>query len=307
MKWLITILISLFIVINVNAQYFPVFSQYLTNGLVINPAYAGSREVLSAGLFYRNQMSGFKGSPNYEVFSVHTPLKNSNVGLGLLVLNENVGPVQNSHLYFNYAYKILVGYESKIALGFKAGINYCNYNLNKIFLNDPADPSFAEGTQSFLLPNIGGGLYYYSTHFFLGLSIPYFLSYKEKNDHSGYTFYNDFNNYNFLLTSGYLFDFSNAFRLKPTIMFKYYGKKQQQLDLNMTFILFNDKIWIGGIYRMNEAIGGTLEVQINPQFRFCYSYEYTGGIANYFNYTSHEIGIRYEFNYKIKAFNPRYF
>lgn len=207
-------IIFLFVLLsaNANAQYFPVFSQYVSNGLVLNPAYTGSREVLSINMLYRNQMVGFNGAPQYQTISAHAPLKNDNIGLGILLFNESAGPVRNTHLYTNYSYRIRMG-KGKLSMGLKIGFNYGQYSWNNVYTNDNNDPAFNNNNNSFILPNAGAGVYYYSKKYFAGFSIPYFLSYKENEDHNGFSFYHDFKNYNFLITSGYLFSFSRGFKV----------------------------------------------------------------------------------------------
>lgn len=288
------------------SQYFPIFSQYISNGLVINPAYTGSREVLSLNFMYRNQMTGFEGAPVYETFTVHAPLKNPRVGVGFMAFNEKAGPTRNTQAYATYAYRIRF-VKGRLSLGLKAGINYGDYNWKNVYTNDSNDPAFSNKNNTFILPNIGAGIYYYSKKFFTGISVPYFLTYKESSNRSSYDIVNDIKNYNFLITAGYLLNFSRGFKLKPSCLVKYYTNSQEQVDLNLNFILLNDKLWLGTAYRLDEAMAGILEVQLSPQFRAGYTYEYAGKTTSYFNYTSHEITLRYEFSYKIKAFNPRYF
>jgi type IX secretion system PorP/SprF family membrane protein len=288
------------------AQSIPVFSDYISNGLLINPAYAGSREVLSLSLLFRDEWVGFENSPLYETFSAHAPLKNAHIGLGFVFMNEKSGSTVNTHAYFNYAYRMNMG-KGKLALGLKAGFNYTNNDWNNLYLNNPIDPTFSDKTKKYILPNFGIGAYYSTDRVFAGLSIPYILSYRESSAGSGYKIYHDMKNYNYLLTAGYLFDISRNFKLKPSFLLKYNAIMKQQFDLNLNFILLNDKLWIGTACRFDEALSSSLELQINPQLRFGYSFDYSGLQSNYFNYTSHEIFIRYEFSYKIKAFNPRYF
>ncbi len=286
-------------------QYYPIFSQYLANGLLINPGYTGSREVLSLNALYRKQMLGFAGSPQYFVLSAHTALKNPLIGLGFLFFDEKIGPIHNSHLYLHYSFRIPTE-NGWLSLGLKGGINYAQYNWEKIYLNDPEDPAFKE-SQIFILPNFGAGIYYYTSKFYTGISVPYFLSYKEKNNYKSISFQNNIKNYNYLISGGYLFYFSKDFKFKPSLLLKLYAQSQSQLDINSTFMIFDDKINITLAYRMNEALVGSFDVYINPQLRIGYTYEYAGKIARFFNYTSHEIGIRYEFLFKIRATNPRYF
>ena len=301
MKRLIYILtIFLSFEANTIAQNFSVFSQYVNNGLLLSPAYTGSREVLSMNLMYRNQWVGFEGAPVYQTFSVHAPLKASKIALGLLVLNENEGAYHNTQVYFNYAYRMLLG-NGKLSMGLRVGIDYGSYNLKNIYLNDQDDNQFSNKTNSVLRPNMGAGIYYYNNKAFAGFSIPYLLSYKTAG-----VYYN-IKNYTYLITAGYLLDFSRDFKLKPSALLKYNSYLNQQLDLNLNAILLNNKLWLGVAYRMNEAYTAMLEVQLNPQFRVGYTFEYSARNISQFNNTSHEIGLRYEFSYKIKAFNPRYF
>jgi type IX secretion system PorP/SprF family membrane protein len=303
------ILFILFIIINclnVASQSFPVFSQYISNGLIINPAYTGSREVLSLNLLYRNQWVGFDGSPVFQTLSAHAPLKNANIGLGFQLFNEKSGPIRNTQAYFNYAYRIKTD-NGRLALGLKAGFNYYSFNWKDVYLNDQSDAAFNTSSGSFILPNCGVGAYYYSRRMFMGFSVPYIFSYKRDSSNGKYVAYHDFNNYDCFLTGGYLLDFSKNFKLKPSVLLRFNPVMQQQLDMNLTFIFLNDKIWISEAYRMNDAISSSIELQVNPQLRFGYAFDYSGLKTNYFKYTSHEIFVRYEFSYKIKAFNPRYF
>lgn len=303
----IIFIISLILAIvysNLQAQYFPVFSQYVSNGLILNPAYAGSREVLSLSLQYRDQWVEFDGSPKYETFSAHAPLKNNNIGVGVLVLNENSGPLQNTHAYLNYAYRIRIN-KGRLALGLKAGLNYLGSNYKNIKTNVP-DPAFTEAKSYYILPNFGAGVYYYTKHFFAGLSIPYFLSYASNSSY-GYSIEHDVSKYSYLLSTGFLIDINRNFKIKPTTLIKYSKSYEKQVDFNLNFITLNDKIWIGGSYRLNEAYAAILELQINPQLRFGYSYDYSMNTFSSSRFSSHEISLRYEFTYKIKAASPRYF
>jgi type IX secretion system PorP/SprF family membrane protein len=305
-KYFIIILLIELFPFSSKAQYIPIFSDYISNGLLINPAYAGSREVLSLNLLFRDQWAGFEGSPLYETFSAHAPLKNAHIGLGFLLMNEKSGPVNNTQAYFNYAYRINIG-NGKLAFGLKVGINYSNNNWSNIYLNDNPDQAFSENTRSYVFPNLGIGAYYSSRKLFAGFSIPYILSFKEPSPGSGYQIYHDMKNYNYLFTTGYLFDISRNLKIKPSVLLKYNVIYKQQLDLNLNFILLNDKLWVGTAYRTNEAMSSSFEIQVNPQLRFGYSFDYSGGQINSFKYTSHEIFVRYEFSYKIRAFSPRYF
>jgi type IX secretion system PorP/SprF family membrane protein len=305
MRKLITIVNLVFVgIMGINAQYIPLFSQYLSNGLVINPSYAGSREVLSTSFVYRDQWAGFSGGPVYQTISAHAPLKNDHIGVGFLFLNEKSGPQRNTEAYLNYAYRIRTG-KLRLAFGLRAGINYLGFDWKNIYTNSP-DVTFTSAVDHFIFPNFGAGLYLYSNSYFLGASIPYFLSYRT-NSSGRYEFYHDIKNYNYIIFGGYLIDVSRDFKIKPTTLFKYSDQFKEQIDFNINFIFLNDKLWLGGGYRINEAVSGIIEVQLNPQFRIGYSFDYPNSNIRQLRYNSQEISLRYEFSYKIKASNPRYF
>jgi type IX secretion system PorP/SprF family membrane protein len=305
MKRLLYILLF-FTSFSLNAQDVPIFSQYVNNGIILSPAYTGSREVLSMNLMYRNQWVGLKGAPVYQTFSAHAPLKGAKVGVGLLVFDQKFGASHNTQAFLNYAYRVSLG-KGKLSFGIRAGMIMQSNNWGNISTYDKDDKVFQSNNDSYVLPNLGVGIYYYSNRMFLGLSVPYMLSVKPNSTYNGYSVYHNMSNYNYLLTGGILLDFSAGFKLKPTALLKYNPNLKQQFDLNLNVILLNNRLWLCGAYRIDEAYNGTIEVQLNPQLRLGYSFDYgSGKILNLIN-NSHEISLRYEFSYKIKAVNPRYF
>jgi type IX secretion system PorP/SprF family membrane protein len=311
----ILVILNIFILFNlisIAQENFPTFSQYISNGLTLNPAYSGSRDVVSLNMLYRDQWAGFDGAPVYQYLSANAPLKNAHIGLGLLVENEQTGPQRNTQIYFNYAYRIFIG-QGKLSLGLKGGADFSSYNLKNVYINNPGDPAFSGVNESYILPNVGLGMYYYTRRTFIGISVPYLLSYNKTYAQAGSGITNNPNNYIYLFTAGYLIDISRGFKLKPSTLVKYNAQFQQQADLNLNFIFLDNKLSIGAGYRMNnkasgifEALCGIAEIQFNPQLRLGYAYDYSSG-NTYFKYVSHEISLRYEFSYKIKALNPRYF
>ena len=162
---------------------FPVYSQYLQNGLVINPAYSGTREVLSGFLSYRMQWMGTSGAPLLQSFSFHSPLKNDKVALGLLAQFMQYGTTKSTSIYGSYAYHIKLK-KGKISFGLKAGVDLSNTDYTGLLLNDPDDPVFRTNDQSLVLPNVGAGVYYFSDRFFAGLAVPSFLNYRRTSSGS---------------------------------------------------------------------------------------------------------------------------
>ena len=285
---------------------YPVFSQYLQNGLIINPAYAGTREVLSFFLSGRLQWMGIKGAPVLQTVSMHSLLKNNTVGLGLSGQFLQYGFSKSTSIYADYAYHLRLG-RGKLSMGLKAGFDMSNTNYAGIVLIDPNDPVFSTNDKPYILPNVGAGVYYYDRSFFLGAAIPSFLSYIKTS--KGTVSFNTFRDFEVLLSAGALISFSPAFRFKPSVFVDYsvQRKGKTRIDLNGNFIIY-DYVWIGGSWRTSEQVAvGILQLQINPQIMFGYSYDYPVGNMNTYSKGSHEVILRYEFGYKVSAANPRYF
>lgn len=292
---------------------YPVFSQYLQNGLMINPAYTGSRGALSTFLSYRKQWMGMKGSPDIKTLSLHSPMKNDKVALGLTAQYMTYGYTKAASLYASYAYHIKLR-TGKLSLGLKAGFDRSNTDYTGMnFSDDQTDPVFATADKPFMLPNVSAGAYYFSEKFFAGFAVPAFLSYSRSGSGSVQA-YHSFSDYHMMFSAGGLISFSELFRFKPSVLLDYSmsgSGKVKQLDLNGNFIIA-DLIWIGGSWRTTEEVAvAILQVQANPQLMFGFSYDYPVGRMDYFTKGfrsgSSEVILRYEFGYKVSASNPRYF
>jgi len=285
---------------------YPVYSQYLQNGLIINPAYAGSREVLSFFMSGRLQWAGIKGAPVSESLSLHTLMKNEKVGLGLSGQFFRYGYSKSTSLYADYAYHLRLG-KGKLSLGLKTGFDMSNTDYTGILLIDPSDPVFLTNDKPYFLPNAGAGAYFYGKKFFVGASVPSFLSYVKNS--AGKVSFNALSDIDIYFTAGALISFTPSLKFKPSVFVDYSVQKtkKMQIDLNGNFII-KDFIWIGGSYRTSEeVVVGILQLQVNPQIMFGYSYDYPIGNMNTYSKGSHEIVFRYEFIYKVSAANPRYF
>ena len=287
---------------------FPVYSQYLQNGLVINPAYAGTREVLSGFLSYRMQWMGTSGSPLLQSVSFHSPMKNDKVALGLSAQFMKYGATKSTSIYGNYAYHIKLK-KGKISFGLKGGVDISNTDYTGLLLNDPDDPVFKTNEKSLVLPNFGTGVYYFSDRLFAGLAIPSFISYRRSGNGSVEP-YHSFGEYEFIVTAGVLVPISPVLKFKPSVLIDYSLDETIQLkqfDINGNFIIA-DLIWAGVSYRIPEQVAvGILQVQVNHQLMFGFSYDYPVGRMNSYSKGSTEFILRYEFRYKVSAANPRYF
>jgi type IX secretion system PorP/SprF family membrane protein len=287
---------------------YPVYSQYLHNGLIINPAYAGTRGAMSSFLSYRMQWMGTSGAPVIQSVSLHTPLKNDRVALGLMAQFMQFGYTRSTGIYADYAYHIRAG-SGKISFGLKAGADISNTDYTGILLTNSGDPVFTSKEDPYILPNVGAGVYYFNDRLFAGFSIPTFLSYR-KTENNPVELYHSFKEYDLVFTTGGLITISQFFKFKPSLLINYSlqnTKKLTQFDINGNFILA-DLIWIGGSWRTTEeVVVGILQVQLNQQLMFGFSYDYPVGRMNSYSKGSSEFILRYEFGYKVSAANPRYF
>lgn len=288
---------------------YPVYSQYLQNGLMINPAYTGTRGSLSTFLSYRMQWMNMPGSPRIQSVSLHAPMKNDKVAVGVLGQFMNFGSTRSSSLYASYAYHIRLK-DSRLSFGLKAGFDKSNTDYSEILssLSNQDDPVFLVNDKPYMLPNFGAGVYYSSSKLFAGLSVPSFLSYAKTRTGSVQAFHS-FNNYDFIFSGGGLITFSPFFKFKPSVLINYSlnsNRKLTQFDLNGNIILA-DMLWLGGSWRTTEKVAvGIIQVQINPQMMFGVSYDYAG-MKSFKTGGSTEFILRYEFGYKLSASNPRYF
>src|SRR3990172_7788836 len=158
-----------------NAQQAPLFTHYMYNTLAVNPGYAGSREALTVTALHRSQWVGFDGAPTTQTLTMHTPLINQHIGVGLSVLNDKIGPTNNTSLVADFAYRMKLTQKSKLAFGLSAGANILQANINALNLDQQNDVSFQSNINNKITPNVGFGAYYSRDRFYTGISTPNLL------------------------------------------------------------------------------------------------------------------------------------
>jgi type IX secretion system PorP/SprF family membrane protein len=276
------------------------YSHYTFNGLAINPAYAGSREMLSVSLSHRNQWMGFEGAPTYNIAGIHTPFKNTKMGMGLLVMNESIGLRKYTGIYVNYAHRVKLG-RGKLALGLKGGVGTGKFD--PIDLGD--DIVFSENSYNYLLPNFGVGAYYYTGKFYAGISVPLLLGYKT-NKSGEVIAYHAFDQYAYYFTTGINIDLTENWQVQPSGLLEYDKAGGVIADLGIC-MLYKEAFRAGASYRSKQAIVMLLDYKINYQLRIGFAYDYGISEINTYNRNSLEIALEYNFGYKIKASNPTIF
>jgi len=286
-------------------QHTPLTSQYLFNGLVINPAYAGSRDALAANLTYRHQWAGFDGAPVTQMLSVHAPMGRRKLGLGLLIYNDRIGVSQETGVFSNYAYRMRLG-KGKLSFGIGAGFTLLRSQWTSLALQQASDQSFSVDTRSAIRPNFSSGIYYYNKTWFVGLSTPFLITHRYVAGAEGWRLSETKPDLQPMLTGGYVFKLNKDVKLKPTTLIRYRLETGAQADLSANLIL-KDKVWIGASYRTGDAMVASLEVLPTPQWRIGYAFDMGVSKLVAHHQGSHELMVQYEFGYRIRVKDPRYF
>jgi len=285
------------------SQQLPQFTQYMFNTISINPAYAGSRETLSLVGLHRSQWIGLDGGPTTQTFSIHSPMRNEKVGLGLSFINDELGFENFTYIYGDFSYTIQVSEKTKLAFGLKGG--FTSYSIDQELRDaEPDDPAIY-GIENRWNPNIGAGAFLHSNRWYVGLSAPRILN----TDYNGTEDYKALEKVSYYLTGGVVVDINETTKLKPSFLVKATNGAPLSYDLTANF-LFNEKLWLGAAYRFNEstgALGGIVDFQVSKQLRIGYAYEHPISDIRPYSSGTHEILLMFEVFKSKRVKSPRYF
>jgi type IX secretion system PorP/SprF family membrane protein len=289
----------------VKSQQDPIYTQYLTNLLSIQPAYAGISGVLSISALSRAQWVGWEGAPNSNTFTIHFPMKSFNVGLGLSIVNDKWGPILQNGIYADYAYRLVLKPRQYLALGIKAGVNAYHARFRDLELNDQIDPTFAQNVDFKMLPNVGFGALWHSDIFFLGVSAPKLFKNNIVDDSDKKVYREVLHMY---AMGGYVFFISNSVKIKPTFLYRWSEQTPSYTDMAANILLY-DKVWFGVTYRLKNSYALSFQFNVNNQLRFGYSFDLTTFHENMVNSGTHEFTINYEFqnSRRNRRYAARYF
>jgi type IX secretion system PorP/SprF family membrane protein len=286
------------------------FTQYMYNTVNINPAYAGSRGVMSVFGLYRNQWVGLDGAPTTMTGSLNTPIGNSNVGLGLSVISDKIGPSDETSISADVSYSIPTSDTFKLSFGLKGTANLLNVDFTKLNIYDQTDPRFQNNVDNKFSPNIGAGVYFHSNKTYIGLSVPNFLETKHFDENASSSNSASFvakERMHYYAIAGHVFDLSSSIQFKPAVLAKIVQGAPLQVDVSGNFLI-NEKFTIGAAYRWSAAMSAMIGFQATENWFVGYAYDMeTTKLANY-NSGSHEIFLRYElFNNYDRVVSPRFF
>ena len=310
---LATVLMLFSLFAGLYAQQDAQYTQYMYNTMSVNPAYAGSRGQLSAAALYRSQWVGLEGAPKTQTLNLHSPIRNSRLGYGISIVNDNIGDgvVQETQFDAVLSYTVDVALDAKLSFGLKVGGNMLSLDFNGLN-NFDSENIQGENIDNKFSPNFGVGVYYHTDKFYAGLSAPNMVETEyfdnSQRDANSVQFLSK-ERMNFYLITGYVFDLNNNFKFKPALLTKVVGGAPLQIDLSASF-LFNDKFSFGAAYRWDAALSGLLGFQLSDQFMIglAYDRETTELGGTQFNDGSFEVFLRFEL---VKSFrrmvSPRFF
>ncbi len=314
----ITILVLLLLgTFSSKAQQDPQYTQYMYNTQVVNPAYAGTREVLSFGLLGRTQWVNFEGAPRTGTFTVNGPVGAlNNMGLGLSIVYDEIGPATESNINIDYAYQIQTSQNGTVSFGLKAGLDLLDVDFSKLNIADRGDVFDNNNVDNKVQPQIGAGVYYYTDKFYAGLSVPNFLTTKHF-DESGLTeILNDptavgettaAERLHYFLIAGYVFDLSENLKFKPATLVKAVSGSPLQWDVSANFLL-NEKVTLGASYRWSAALGAMAGFQISDGMFIGVAYDYQTTDIETYSDGSYEVFFRFDlFNKPERVLTPRFF
>ncbi|KAB7529553.1 type IX secretion system membrane protein PorP/SprF [Flagellimonas olearia] len=294
------------------AQQDAQYTQYMFNTLSVNPAYAGSRGQLSFAGLYRSQWVGLDGAPETFTLNLHSPIRNSRLGYGVSIVNDNIGDgvVQETYLDAVISYTIEVARDAKLSFGLKAGGNMLSLDFNGL-RNFDQEVVSQDNIDNKFNPNFGLGLYYHTDKFYAGVSAPNILEseyFDNDNDDNSVNFLSA-ERINFYFITGYVFDVGADLQFKPALLTKAVGGAPLQVDLSANF-LYAEKFSFGAAYRLDAAVSALAGFQVTDQIMvgLAYDREVTELGGTQFNDGSFEIFLRLEL---LKSFqrtvSPRFF
>lgn len=293
MKQVLTAIFLLF-VLNVGAQHNSTYSQFMFNGLLLNPAYAGSHEALNLTALYRKQWLGMEGAPRTINFSAHMPLRKHKAGLGLILMNDHFGVTDQTKASFMYSYRIRTGRKGQLSFGLLGGVGMYQNNWGQVKTTQSSDPSFAVNKEQKIAVHAGFGLYYYTPKIYFGISVPSVPV-------------TSFHNYQTIVfNTGCVLDVSENFKIKPSVLIKYILHSPVDFNGSATFYL-KDVIGVGIGYSNHQTGFAYTDIKVNDQFRVGYAYDYSFLSLRNYSTGSHEIMLSYLFQYKIQVPSIRYF
>ncbi|MCH7400197.1 type IX secretion system membrane protein PorP/SprF [Belliella sp. DSM 107340] len=303
----------------VEGQQLPQFSQYIFNGLHINPAYAGYKGEPYIQSTYRSQWVNLPGAPKTFTVTADLSANEGLMGFGLSILSDKIGPTNTNGAMLSYAYRIQTGRESFLGMGISAGASEYAIDGDMMRFNDPSDPNIPEGRVNLFTPNMNMGLFFHNTRFYAGLSAFNMIGKKALEREDIALAYHDFHYY---FTAGVMVPISSSVQIKPSFLIKEVKGAPTSFDINAMF-LFKERLWLGTSYRSNvqvgmenlqdnlnqrNAVAFIMEIFATSNLRLGYAYDHNINVLSDYRNNSHEISVGYYISPRsVSMKNPRWF
>jgi type IX secretion system PorP/SprF family membrane protein len=301
------ILLTLLCVQHARAQQEAMISQYMFNGLFLNPAYAGSHPYASASILHREQWTGMPGAPSTSMLAFDAPVWKNKLGLGVSMVHDQIGVSRDLDMSSHFSYSIRVSEGSRLAFGLRAGVSIYSANVSDLVYWDQNDVLYAQDIRNTPVGRFGAGLYWYSRTSYVGLSIPTLHALDDRVAEASRSMVRNYFTRHIYLNAGHVFELSEDFDLKPSVLVKYQQDAPPEVDLNCN-VLFRDRFWLGAGYRTGDALVAMLEYQATSMIRVGYAYDMTTSRLKQYNGGSHEVMLGLDLGKEpIRIKSPRYF
>jgi len=303
----VTIILGTLAILSINfiySQQDPQYTQYMYNMHIVNPAYAGSEGTLNIGLLHRTQWVGLDGAPKTTVAAINAPIK-KNIGLGLSVFADEIGPVKEQNAFVDVSYTIQTSDYGNLAFGLKGGFTFLDAQLSTLDLGDDIPDDVFDNDINDSYANFGAGAFYYTDHFYAGLSMPNMLNQFHLNRKGG-VISSASEKMHYYLTSGYVFEMNDNLKLKPSVLLK--GVEGAPLSIDLAGnVLINNKFELGVSWRIDDSLNALMNVEVANGFRIGYAYDYTLSNLGDFNSGSHEVILLITISNSRNGLSPRFF
>jgi len=288
-RYILIILVSVFFILNINAQQTASYSQYMHDHYLINPAAAGATDFMPINLAYKKVWTGFQGSPEFYSLAGNTKI-NDNMGVGAKVFNYKAGYESKFGLDLSYAYAIKIGESNKLAFGLSASLYQFSLDKSKISLENPDDNTILYATDKLIVPDANFGMYFYGKNYYVGLSVAQLFGRKVNMMNTDYLEQTQVRHYYF--NGGYKYEINDDYSVEPSLLLKFVEAGEFQAELNIKGT-FKKIAWIGVSYRLNDAVIPMFGIEME-KFLFGYAYDITMSDVKNYSQGSHELMFIYK-------------
>ena len=275
------------------SQQLPQYTQYMLNEMAINPAVAGKDDFADVRSNSRYQWVGITDAPRTYMLTLHGPIKDKNMGIGMNLYTDIVGPTRRTGLNFSYAYHMKMKDDMFLSMGLSAGVLQWGIDGSKLYLRDEGDENLLSTYQTTYVPDFGAGIYFHKKdRFYVGLSLPQLYQAPIKLYEGAGKNSRIVNHFN--LNAAYKFDLGDDFKIEPSFLVKYAIPAPPKLDIGAR-VIYQEQIWLGGAYRHNDAFTALIGYFYKNYLMIGYSYDFTTTNIKKYSSGTHEImlGIRF--------------